>query len=448
MNKREENIILGLIHFVKKLLYQLIKYYFVGLFKLKNILPRRISNFKAVFLTEEFFHLKFRGFGGYGMTLKYITDHFNTNGSDFKADVIYTPLVDIPQNTIEKHHHANVFIVPKKPKHYVLSYLDYGHKLFKNKTDIFITVDYFITYEKHILEFPSIPWIIWLKDPRDKTEWEKIASVPNEIPLYGQNSLENLLKAQERHIISLHSAIRASKPFNRKIVFGIELSTTLEIAKRQYHIPNLEAIVLPKPVDIPKEFIQIFSEKPSFLFLGRLDPIKRPWIFFELAKRFPDMDFYVAGQTHAGEIMEKIISKYQNIPNLKLLGHIDKQHKTLLLQKVWAVINTSVHEALPVSFLESFVYGKPVISCQNPDNLAQQFGIYTGELLGEGLDERNLNLFSEAINKFVYGNFDKNKVGQEARRYVEKVHSYSHYEENIKRIFLKNKNKSEYYLCS
>jgi len=52
-------------------------------------------------------------------------------------------------------------------------------------------------------------------------------------------------------------------------------------------LPNIENI----PHKIPQK-----SPRPSVLFVGRLDKRKRPEVFIELAKGFPEADFYMAGK--------------------------------------------------------------------------------------------------------------------------------------------------------
>ena len=71
------------------------------------------------------------------------------------------------------------------------------------------------------------------------------------------------------------------------------------------------------------------SARPSVVFLGRLDPIKRPWIFAALAARHSDADFLFLGQSH----FEGPGSwRPENLPsNLRLLGHVGEEEKFRVL---------------------------------------------------------------------------------------------------------------------
>jgi hypothetical protein len=76
------------------------------------------------------------------------------------------------------------------------------------------------------------------------------------------------------------------------------------------------------------------------------------------------------------------------------------------------LINTSIHEALPVSFLEALSYGVCLVSNRNPDSLTEKFGIWTGDVLGNGFDK--VDLYVDAVNS-IYDDLYSNKEQLEAR---------------------------------
>ena len=73
--------------------------------------------------------------------------------------------------------------------------------------------------------------------------------------------------------------------------------------------------------------------------------------------------------------------------------------KIQYLKDAKILVNTSIHEALPVSFLEALSYGTLLISNRNPDDLTSKFGIWTGDVLGDGFDK--VGLYVNAIRELM-----------------------------------------------
>jgi glycosyltransferase involved in cell wall biosynthesis len=108
---------------------------------------------------------------------------------------------------------------------------------------------------------------------------------------------------------------------------------------------------LPNPVKVPEK--QTKPSEPTVCFLGRFDAEKRPEAFFELAEEFPEVRFVDAGKAHDARRDEALRRKYGGIRNLELPGFLDSAEKGRLLSESWVLVNTSVSECLPVSFLEA-----------------------------------------------------------------------------------------------
>lgn len=382
------------------------------------------------FLTDEFFHKELGGFGGYGKTVKNITDYFNVANNEITADVVLTRKSEITSPRTKRYYNAQVILQPKTVKNYVINYFKYAKIIADRKINLFVTIEYYYMYEQILMDFPAIPCLIWIKDPRDEREWKNIEGVSLEIKTYNKEHAAGFAKMLNSDRNSITRLVN-NNVFNRKIVFATQANSLIPIAKRAYGLNHIDPIFLPNPIAVPSVAKPCYSDKPSVLFLGRLEPIKRPWIFFELAKHFPRVDFFVAGRTHFPDLMNPIIQRYQKISNLKFLGITQGKELHDLLNSVWGIVNTSIHEALPVSFLEAFSYFKPVISCQNPDDLTNRFGIYVGEILGEGFDNESINKFADALEKLLSKQFDRENIGFDARQYVEKNHSFSNFEKII-----------------
>ncbi|MFP3951179.1 MAG: glycosyltransferase family 4 protein [Candidatus Bathyarchaeia archaeon] len=130
---------------------------------------------------------------------------------------------------------------------------------------------------------------------------------------------------------------------------------------------------LPNPVEVPDRIPEKL-ETPTVCFLGRLDGEKRPEIFFDLARKFPDINFIAVGKAHDQARDDRLRRMYSGIPNLELTGFKRGREKIGILEDSWILVNTSVSECLPISFLEAAAQGCAILSLHDPDDFATKFG--------------------------------------------------------------------------
>ncbi|MFA5088635.1 MAG: glycosyltransferase family 4 protein [Candidatus Omnitrophota bacterium] len=421
---------------IKKRAFNFVMIFFAAGQRVKKLL-RRDKGFKLGFLVEEFFHKDLRGFGGYGMTIKNLTDYFNAAGRSPKADVLMSSQFAHHRFGIKRYHNADVLFREGHTRKYVINFFKYSRMVNQRNIDLIITIGWYRSYEYCAYALSATPIVVWIHDPRGKEEWDKIMTVPLELKVIGDDYKSgDLSKVVNGKINSFQNFLQQSRKSNRKIFFATTTPCLIERARRSYGLDNIEAFVLPICIDLPDIQKPAYSEKPSLLFLARLEPYKRPWIYFELAKRFPQVDFLVAGIAHFPEVVNPILEKYQNIPNLKFLGLIEGAEKHKALNSVWALVNTSIHEGQPVSFLEAFSYYKPVISCHDPDEIVSKYGWFTGQSIGEGLDDQTLDSFSLAIRECLNNSKVREEKGFQARKYVEEHNTYAKFGEIVQKFVL------------
>jgi len=176
--------------------------------------------------------------------------------------------------------------------------------------------------------------------------------------------------------------------------------------------------LLPNPVVKRVGSVQK-SEYPRVVFLARLDPPKRPWLFAELARMFPEVEFLMAGKLHyhgygawePGELP----------PNVKLLGHIDGPEKARLLSSSWLLVSTSIHEGLAVSFLEALACETPILALTNPGGVVSNYGHFAGRYDGDGLD--SLPSLAAGLDRLLSDACHRQRLGRSGREWVESTHS-------------------------
>lgn len=178
-------------------------------------------------------------------------------------------------------------------------------------------------------------------------------------------------------------------PWRRRAFNAIFWDAMMDTARRMdavysqalYTIPKVKKLYgleeapgfLPNPVVVP-ETIPEKADEPTVCFLGRLDGEKRPETFFELARRFPDVRFVALGRAHDEARDRRLRRLYGGTPNLEMPGFVTGREKERVLGSSWILVNTSVSECLPVSFLEAAAHGCAILSYHDPDGFASNFG--------------------------------------------------------------------------
>ncbi|GGZ85377.1 glycoside hydrolase [Ignatzschineria indica] len=260
--------------------------------------------------------------------------------------------------------------------------------------------------------------ILWIQDPRPWYEWEEINTVrllPEEC-YYRQEIYDTVHDWYKRN----------------KIVFVSQAEFLNKKAIDLYNLGNDVPIkYLPNPIEIDYTFdVSSYEKKDKIIFLGRIDSVKRGWLFCEIAKQLPEYDFFVLGKyQHESDRMKSILEEYNKLPNLTFVGHVDGDVKTQFLKDAKILVNTSIHEALPVSFLEALSYGTLIVSNRNPDNLTEMFGIWTGDILGDGWDK--VSLYTQAIKKIIEDEPQRKKLSKNAIEYINNIHNIEKFQKNI-----------------
>jgi glycosyltransferase involved in cell wall biosynthesis len=157
----------------------------------------------------------------------------------------------------------------------------------------------------------------------------------------------------------------------------------------------------------------------TVVYLGRLYPIKRPWLFFELARAMPDIEFVCLGQAHLTG--EGSWSPGAVPDNLRMLGRLDGLAKIEVLASAWVLVNTSIHEALPMSFLEALACETPIVSCQPAGDLVDRYGIYVGRWDGTGQD--GLPAFQQGVRRLLDDTELRGRLGRNGREWVAGTHN-------------------------
>jgi len=286
----------------------------------------------------------------------------------------------------------------------------YSRALERTGLAVFLTVDFRPNYTP-VLGARRAPVVVWVRDPWTADDRRRISTLT--LPASGETP-----RGVEGHYSE--SLAELIETYGSRVVLaspapGIARAKT----KGAYGVDVDDVAFLPNPVAHPADEPRP-SGRPSVVFLARLDPVKRPWMFVELARRFPTVDFLMLGQSHFSG--PGSWSPPDNPPsNLRLLGHVDGTEKAQILGSAWMLVNPSIHEGLPVSFLEALHAGTPIVSCQDPEGVTSRFGRYVGRWEGSGLD--GLDAFEEAIEQLLEDADLRQRLGAEGRDWARANHT-------------------------
>ncbi|OGU39445.1 MAG: hypothetical protein A2315_00060 [Ignavibacteria bacterium RIFOXYB2_FULL_35_12] len=204
-----------------------------------------------------------------------------------------------------------------------------------------------------------------------------------------------------------------------------------KVAKK-YSLKN-EVGFLPTPVEVPQKEI-VKSEFPTVCYLARWDKRKRPELFFELAKSFPEVKFIAVGKGRNINFDNYLRKRYSNLNNLTMTGFIN-QFETDEISKIldtsWIIINAATREGLPNAFLEALAHKCAILSSLNPEDVTERFGYYVkdGNFIGglkKLLDNDNWRMKGEQGQNYVKENYELHRsIDQHIKIYKNLLNNFN-----------------------
>jgi glycosyltransferase involved in cell wall biosynthesis len=366
--------------------------------------PRRV---KLGIVTNELFAEQVGRMGGFGWAVRQVSESFQ-NDPELGVDVVLLmgerPAAN--RDAAPVLHGAPV-IWP------VGSIRSQVGRLRREGVDLLLSIDYRSGYRRFFYALPRVPIVVWVRDPWTPEDRERLAAL--RIP--GETVAPQGTAGPDPR--SLRQVVALGRLLRRRVLFGTtaqdliaKIPSTYAVSPAQVHLlPNIVVAAPPGPI--------VKSVRPLIVFLARLDPIKRPWIFAALAKQFAEADFIVMGQSHfhgAGAWQPNDVA-----PNLRFLGHTGERQKQDILSAAWLLVSTSMHEGLSVSFLEALAREVPIVAATDPEKVASRFGAYVGWSPGTGL--ASLPAFEQAVRTLLENRERRVALGGAGRRWVEATHS-------------------------
>jgi glycosyltransferase involved in cell wall biosynthesis len=279
--------------------------------------------------------------------------------------------------------------------------------------DLLLFIDYRPNYRIVFVQKPRTPAIVWIRDPWGPDEHRDLRDL--RLPGQPEVAPQGVQPPDHR---SMRQMWNFSRLLGRKLLFATTAAFLRQRVPGAYDIPLTDIPILPNLLTLRSDGIQR-SPRPSVLFLARMDPVKRPWLFVQLARDFPDVTFNVAGKNHFSGPGSWQLENPP--PNLKLLGHIDGEEKRQVIASSWVLINTSIHEGLPVSVQEALACGVPLLSTLDPEETASRFGIFVGKHGGDGATA--LPALRDGLRRLLTDESLRRRLGDAGRAWATSVHN-------------------------
>jgi len=362
---------------------------------------------KLGLITDEFFDAQLGRLGGFGWAARQLGRIFNEDPS-LGVDVVYIAGEHLADgDRTESSVHGSRVILRRKSR------LANLQAMRRERFDLLLTIDYNLGYSVYLRSLPRTPLIVWVRDPRTPQDAERINGV--RIPGAEHETPQGLMSHDGRTFATI---AREAAWTGRRIMMATPAPFLVTKLEGTYGVEPADFYCLPNPIRLNPPAVQK-SEKPTVVFLARLDPYKRPWLFAQLATHFPHVEFRFLGQSHfsgPGAFRTDDLP-----PNVRLLGHVNEEEKLRLLSEAWVAMNTSIHEGLAVSFLEALACETPLLSCVNPGFVVSRYGIYTGRFDAAGTD--SLDAFRTGLETLLGDESLRARLGRSGRDWVRSTHT-------------------------
>jgi glycosyltransferase involved in cell wall biosynthesis len=157
----------------------------------------------------------------------------------------------------------------------------------------------------------------------------------------------------------------------------------------------------------------------AFLWFGRCVGQKQPMRYLALARAVPEARFLmipVPVEASSREL-DELRASARDVANLELLDALPHAQLSQVISSAVAVVNTSVLEGMPNSFLEAWASGVPVLTLQfDPDDVVERHAL---GISAQGSWER----FVAGARELWEGRTRREEMARRTRAYVEDVHS-------------------------
>jgi glycosyltransferase involved in cell wall biosynthesis len=404
---------------------------------------------------NEYFNRSYSDYGGYAQAASmYIGANFaNPTFADFGASgrvaVTFVCCSKLLNQPTHDHTHPVVF---------VQQFVADVRKGVRQRPDLVLTIDFDKTYMALLDVFVDVPVLLWSRNPTPDTIKQYRATL--RLPTLPDTTIKAAVEAipsprallrrivAEKRVVFVASLDRLmADRIDAYVESDADVEATLSATAVGTLCNPLETTTCNSAWKAQSDEFWRHSSKSAPLrvrvvILGRIDPIKRPWVALEIASRFPQIDFTFAGDlflkfangTPFAQVYDTYVwQRMHTLPNVRWIPFVDVETRTRLLCSADALMSTSITEGIPLSVLEAMAAGVVVISQTNTANVTSRFGRLVLGAGGDGLDESSLASYGRVLQEMYNA-----KVKARARLAVARSYQFDALRRQQARHFVQN----------
>ena len=220
---------------------------------------------------------------------------------------------------------------------------------------------------------PESKHIIVFLDPRDKEDTRRfLAADPQMREIRKMYNLGRIPYFVHYPYVMYLRPYVAQKTVSKGDTYFYEAKFLLPKVQKMHNL-KAEPIYMPQIAEISSKK-PVKATLPTVCFVAHWGVKKRPELFFDLARQFPQVQFIALGRAMDAERDKELREIGSGIPNLEMTGVVSEERKREILEKSWVLVNTAPIEGMPQSFIEACACRCALLSAVNPDDFAQNFG--------------------------------------------------------------------------
>jgi glycosyltransferase involved in cell wall biosynthesis len=180
-----------------------------------------------------------------------------------------------------------------------------------------------------------------------------------------------------------------------------------------------DATLIPSCYALPKN--RTSAQRDCVLWVGAINPTKRPELALELAARLPHRRFVMIGGPRSGDrsdYFERVRAQAATLPNVEFKGFLPLAQADAWFDRARVFVNTSLYEGMPNTFMQAWARGVPTVAT-----------------VDVGAPVHRIALDIENLVQEIEKAFADPAAGARCREYFEKTHSTAAALECYARLF-------------